>query len=71
MARRQTVVDKGRAGGERQRILRDVIVRPRQQPIAKLAQLLLAGDRANQHAVTAGTVHLFHHHLRQIGQHVA
>ena len=71
MARRQPLVDKGWAGRQRQGVLSDIVGRIRQQALAKRIALLFGRARANQHAVAARAVNLFHDHQFKIAQHVA
>ena len=66
----QAVVDEGRTGRQRQRVLRNVVVWLGQQQGAEVGDFVFGRRRADQHAVTTGTVDLFHHHLFQIRQHV-
>mmetsp|Transcript_59385 Transcript_59385/g.140239 ORF Transcript_59385/g.140239 Transcript_59385/m.140239 type:complete len:469 (+) Transcript_59385:1183-2589(+) len=70
VTRRHAALDKGRAGGQRQRRLCDVVARVGQQPGAEVLDLGCRGRRAHQHAVAARAVHLLHHQLGQMRQRV-
>ncbi|MNP74693.1 hypothetical protein D3C76_1716140 [compost metagenome] len=41
-----------------------------QQQAAEVSDFVFGRRRADQHAVAASTVHLLHHHLFQVRQHV-
>ena len=64
------LLDQRRAGGERQRRLGDVAIGPRLDEHAEHVDLVARGGRADQHAVAARAVHLLHHQLGQVLQHV-
>ena len=70
MARRDALLDEGRAGRQRQRRLRDVVGRVGEDARAEGLDLLLRGGRADQHAVAAGALDLFHDELGQVVHHL-
>jgi len=63
VARRDAFVDAGRASRQRQRRLRDEILRRGLELGAELLDRDLARRRSDQHAVAAGAVHFLHHQL--------
>ena len=70
MAWRDAAFDEGRAGGQRQRGLSDVVVGVGLEHGAEFLDLGLAGGRADQHAVAARTVDFLDDELVHVRQHV-
>ena len=70
MARREAFLHQGRHGRERERRLRDEAARIALQLLAERLERHLVGLRADQHAVAARAVHLLHHQLVEIVEHI-
>src|SRR5438067_1087014 len=69
VARREALLDERRAGGKRERRLRDVVRRIRLDAQAKRFDLAFLRRRADQHAVAARALHLLHHQLGKLLEH--
>ena len=70
MARRDAFLDAGRAGRERQRRLRDEVLRVGLELGAEGRHRGLVGFRPDHHAVAAGAVHLLDHQLLEVVEHI-
>src|SRR5262245_29135344 len=71
VARRNAFLDAGRAGRERERRLRDEILRVRFELGAERRNRRLVGHRPDQHAIAARAVYLLDHDLLEMLEHVA
>ena len=70
MARRDALLDAGRAGRERQRRLRDEVLGVRLELGAERRDGRLVGFRADQHAVAAGAVDLLDDEILDVVEHI-
>src|SRR5215471_8923452 len=71
VARGDALVDVGRARGERERGLGDVVPRVGAYTLAERLDRFVAGGRSDQHAVAARPLHFLDDELRQVLEHVA
>ena len=71
MSRRQTFINEGGAGRQREGVLGDIVGRIGQQALAEGLSLLFSRTRANQHAVAPGAMDLLDHHQLKVTQHIA
>ena len=70
MTRRDAFLDAGRAGRQRQRRLRDEVLRVRFELGAERRDRRLVGLRSDQHAVAAGAVDFLDHQFLEVIEHV-
>ena len=70
MARGDALVHHGRAGGQRQGRLGDIVGRAGQDAGVEFLPLRLGGMRADQHPVAAGALRQLHHQLIEVGEDV-